>query len=96
MLEFLVILVGFIALLFALNARKRAMLLQLEVTSHLARISRLEDDLEALRQRRPEAPRPEAPAVAPQVPETPPAIVPAPTPEAEALRPPEEAENPHR
>jgi uncharacterized membrane protein len=94
MLEFLVILVGFIALLFALNARKRAMLLQLEVTSQLTRISRLEDEVDTLRQRRPDAPRPEAPFAAPQVREALPVVAAPSASEAEALRPPEAPEPP--
>ena len=54
-----------------------ALLLQVELTSQLARLSRLQDEIEDLRRRRPEAPRPEAapvpeaPAAARQVPEVP-------------------------
>jgi uncharacterized membrane protein len=85
-MEFLVILVGFIALFMALNARKRATVLQLEVTGLLERLSRLEDALDGLRQR-PQAPPPQSPATASQVPVTPVVAAPAPPPSAEATRP---------
>ena len=57
-MEFLVILVGFIALFVALNARKGVASLQLQLNGLLARFSRLEDELEDLRRdaRRPRAP----------------------------------------
>ena len=42
-MEFLVILVGFIALFLALNARKGVASLQLQLNSLLTRLSRLED-----------------------------------------------------
>ena len=63
-MEFLVTLVGFIALLMAMNARKRIASLQLELTAQLARLGRLEDALDALRRRHPDAPLPGAPSTA--------------------------------
>jgi len=85
-MEFLVILVGFIALFMALNARKRATVLQLELTGLLERLSRLEDALDGLRQR-PQAPPPERPASASQVPVTPAVAAPAPPPSTETSQP---------
>ena len=86
-MEFLVILVGFIALLMAMNARKGVASLQLQLTSLLERLSRLQDELEDLR-RRPQAPAPDTSVVpATQVPEAPAVAAPAPPPEAETPRP---------
>src|SRR6476619_1181705 len=68
-MEFLVILLGFVALFMALNARKRAMFLQLEQTGLLTRLSRLEDGLEELRRQRPQAPASDVAAPADRVPE---------------------------
>ena len=76
-MEFLVILVGFIALFLALSARKGVASLQLQFNSLLTRMSRLEDALEDLRR------HPQAPAPITQVPVTPPAAAPAPTPRTE-------------
>ena len=87
-MEFLVILVGFIALLMAMSARKGVASLQLQLNGVLARLSRLQDELEDLRRQRPNAPAPEAPAPASQVPVTPAVAAPAPPPEA-ATPPPE-------
>ena len=81
-MEFLVILVGFIALFLALNARKGVRSLQLQLTSHLARLSRLEDELEDLRRQRPQAPAP-----VDQVPEAPAVAAPALPPAAEIPQP---------
>ena len=60
-MEFLVILVGFIALFLALNARKGVASLQLQLNGLLARLSRLEDDSRTCgdtRRPRPPWPRP--------------------------------------
>jgi uncharacterized membrane protein len=71
-MEFLVILVGFIALFLALNARRATASLQLQLDSVLARLSRLEDALDDLRRRSQAAPSispvPEAPVVVPPPP----------------------------
>ena len=63
-MEFLVILVGFIALFLALNARKGVASLQLQLTGLLTRFSRLEDEIEDLRRAPagPSGPGPVAPA----------------------------------
>src|SRR5258707_758805 len=81
-MEFLIILVGFIALFLALNARKGVASLQLQLNSVLTRLSRLQDELEDLRRRRPEPTAPEA-----QVPETPAVAAPVPPAEAELPQP---------
>src|SRR5256714_2378455 len=78
-MEFLVILVGFIALFLALNARKGVASLQLQLNSLLTRLSRLEDALDDLRR------HPQAPPSAAPVPEAPVAV--APVPPAEAVTP---------
>ena len=78
-MEFLVILVGFIALFLALNARKGVASLQLQLNSLLTRLSRLEDALDDLRR------HPQAPPSAAPVPEAPVAV--APVPSAEAVTP---------
>ncbi len=57
-MEFLVILVGFIALLMAMSARKGVASLQLQLNGVLARLSRLQDELEDLRRQRPRCARP--------------------------------------
>jgi hypothetical protein len=69
-MEFLVILVGFIALFLALNARKGVASLQLQLNSLLTRLSRLEDALDDLRR------HPQAPPSAAPVPEAPVAVAP--------------------
>src|SRR5947199_96 len=101
-MEFLVIFVGFVALLLALNARKSVRALQLQLNGLLTRLSRLQDELENLRRQRPQGPAPEAPAPATQVPETPAPAPPAdasapwemPEPEPRADEPPSEPEAP--
>ena len=71
-MEFVVILIGFIALLLAMNARKGVASLQLEFSGLLARLSRLEDELDRLRGRpaQTEPAEAEAPIPAPAEPET--------------------------
>lgn len=54
-MEFLIILVGFIALFMAMSARKGVASLQLQIGALLARISHLEDQFERLAGRRPDA-----------------------------------------
>ena len=76
-MEFLVILVGFIALLMAMSARKGVASLQLQLNGVLARLSRLQDELEDLRRQRPSAAAPEAPAPTSQVPAVPAPATPA-------------------
>jgi uncharacterized membrane protein len=76
-MEFLVILLAFIALFLALNARKGVASLQLQLNALLTRLSRLQDELENLRRERSQPPAPEVPAPATQVPEAP-AAAPAP------------------
>src|SRR5438128_2527553 len=78
-MEFLVILVGFIALFLALNARKGVASLQLQLNSLLTRLSRLEDALDDLRR------HPQAPPSAAPVPEAP--VAAALVPPAEAVTP---------
>ena len=98
-MEFLVILVGFIALFLALNARKGVASLQLQQNGLLTRLSQLQDEIAALRRLRPEAPAPDV-APATEVPETPVAATPAPSapeipePDAPAVEPPSVPEVP--
>lgn len=82
-MEFLVILLSFIALFVALNARKGAASLQLQVNGLLTRLSRLQDDLEDVRRQRPQAPSAEVAAPAPEVPQAPAAAATAPPPATE-------------
>jgi uncharacterized membrane protein len=67
-MEFLLIVILFVALLMAWNARKGVGSLQLQIQSVLARMGRLEDELERLRRRElggePPAAAPEAPIAA--------------------------------
>ena len=69
-MDFLVTLVGFIALFMAISARKSMASLQLQLTGLLGRLGRLEDEIEALRGPRPEAPAADAAAPATPAPET--------------------------
>src|SRR5581483_5379363 len=81
-MEFLIILIGFIAILMAMSTRKGVAALQLQLHSHLERIGRIEDELERLRRQRPDA-RPSegeatpAPLETPPEPEPEPAVAPA-------------------
>src|SRR5262249_54392549 len=78
-MEFIVLVVAFIGLLMALNARKRGASLQLQLNSVLTRLSRLQDELEDLR-RGPQAPTRDAAAPdrePPEVPEVGEAVPPA-------------------
>ena len=65
-MEFLVILLGFMALLFALNARKGVASLQLQLTGLLTRVSELQDEIERMRPTRAgEAPPAESAPISP-------------------------------
>jgi len=83
-MDALAILIGFIALLVAINARKAAKALLLQLAGHSARVHELEAEVQRLRDPRPDAPTPpvaEVPAAA--------APVPPATTEAEAHQPPD-------
>ena len=72
-MDALAILIGFIALLLALNARKAVKALALQLAGHAARVREVEVELERLRRLRPDVPPP-APDAAPEVaPPAPPA-----------------------
>src|SRR6476661_1124212 len=64
-MDALAILIGFIALLLALNARKAVKALVLQLAGHAARVRELEVELERLRRLRPDVPPP-APDAAPE------------------------------
>src|SRR5262245_15942611 len=93
-MEVLFIFLGFVALLMALNARKRAMVLALELDAQKARPQSLEGDVERLLRRSPDAaptdavaPETVAPATAVEPPEVQPARPTAPEPAPELERP---------
>ena len=89
-MEFLIILVGLIALLMAINARKGVASLQLQMNGLLTRIIHLEEQFERLASRRPSSAAPEV-----QIAETPAPAVPVATSDAEVSRPePSPAEEP--
>src|SRR5262245_49880807 len=84
-MEFIVLVIAFIALLTAMAARNRGTSLQLQLNSVLTRLSRLQDELEALRGAVPQAPIDDAAAPAREIHDTPEAAAmarPAPEPEA--------------
>jgi uncharacterized membrane protein len=81
-MDFLVILVGFIAILMAMNARKGVASLQLQIGSLLVRFNHLEDQLERLLSRYPDDEAPQT-----QVSETPVPAAPAPPRDAEISQP---------
>jgi uncharacterized membrane protein len=84
-MEFIVLVVAFIALLTAMAARKRGASLQLQLNGVLTRLSRLQDELEGLRRIGTQAPIGDAAAPAREMPKTPEATDtrgPAPEPEA--------------
>src|SRR5262249_7485097 len=70
-MEFIVLVIAFIALLTAMAARKQGTALQLQLNGVLARLSRLQDELEGLRRASPLAPIGDAAAPARERPETP-------------------------
>jgi uncharacterized membrane protein len=70
-MEFIVLVIAFIALLTAMAARKQGTALQLQLNGVLARLGRLQDELEGLRRPGPQAPIGEAAPPGPERPETP-------------------------
>jgi uncharacterized membrane protein len=93
-MEVLFIFLGFVALLMALNARKRAMVLARELDAQKARLQSLEGDVERLLRRSPDAaptdavaPERVTPATAVEPPEVQPARPTAPEPAPELERP---------
>src|SRR5215470_20193709 len=83
-MEFIVLLIACIGLLTALSSRKRGQSLQLQINGVLARLTRLQDELEDLRRGGPQAPIPEAAPPAPGMPEVRAAAAPLPPEDAEA------------
>ena len=69
-MEFIVLVIAFIALLTAMSARKQGTALQLQLNGVLARLGRLQDELEGLRRAGPQAPVGDAAAPARETPET--------------------------
>src|SRR5262245_8513616 len=59
-MEFIVLVIAFIALLTAMAARKQGASLQLQLNGVLTRLSRLQDELAAQRRVAPQAPIPDA------------------------------------
>src|SRR5215475_10783096 len=70
-MEFIVLVIGFIALLTAMAARKQGTALQLQLNGVLSRLGRLQDELEGLRRAAPQTPVGNAAAPAGEEPKTP-------------------------
>ena len=70
-MEFIVLVIGFIALLTAMAARKQGTALQLQLNGVLSRLGRLQDELEGLRRAAPQTPIGNAAAPAGEEPKTP-------------------------
>ena len=92
-MEFIVLLIACIGLLTALSTRKRGQSLQLQINGVLARLTRLQDELEDLRRGGPQAPIPQAPIPQAPIPEAAPSAPGMPAARAAAATvPPEDAE----